>query len=73
MTQCMNVKEAGSAAPVIIATVPAANVLGRVAALDAASTPELKEQWRALFGTEPPPYNRRFLQSRLAYRIQELT
>ena len=25
-----------------------------------------------LFETEPPPYNRRFLESRLAYRIQEL-
>ena len=25
-----------------------------------------------LFGTEPPGYNRRFLESRLAYRIQEL-
>jgi hypothetical protein len=27
--------------------------------------------WRDLFETEPPPYNRRFLESRLAYRIQE--
>ena len=34
--------------------------------------PELKAQWRELFGTEPPGYNRRFLESRLAYRIQEL-
>ena len=33
---------------------------------------ELKQQWRDLFETEPPPYNRRFLESRLAYRIQEL-
>ena len=29
-------------------------------------------QWRELFATEPPPYNRKFLESRLAYRIQEL-
>ena len=28
--------------------------------------------WRKLNDTEPPPYNRRFLESRLAYRIQEL-
>jgi hypothetical protein len=28
--------------------------------------------WRSLFGTEAPPYNRRLLESRLAYRIQEL-
>ncbi len=44
----------------------------RLAALKTTPTPELKEQWRTLFGTEPPPYNRRFLESRLAYRIQEL-
>jgi len=47
-------------------------VLARVAALKAMPTPKLKEQWRALFETAPPPYNRRFLESRLAYRIQEL-
>jgi hypothetical protein len=47
-------------------------VLARVAALKAMSTPKLKEQWRALFDTPAPPYNRRFLESRLAYRIQEL-
>jgi hypothetical protein len=35
-------------------------------------TPDLKRQWRELFGTEPPPFNRPYLQSRLAYRIQEL-
>jgi hypothetical protein len=32
----------------------------------------LKAKWRELFDTEPPPYNRRFLESRLAYRIQEV-
>ncbi len=48
-------------------------VLIRLAALKATPTPELKQQWRDLFGKEPPPYNRRFLESRLAYRIQELT
>ncbi|MDB5407740.1 MAG: hypothetical protein JWL84_2652 [Rhodospirillales bacterium] len=48
------------------------NVLGRLAALKTTSTPDLKQQWRVLFETEPPPYNRRFLESRLAYRIQEL-
>jgi hypothetical protein len=47
-------------------------VLGRLAALKSAATPVLKQQWRELFGTEPPPYNRRFLESRLAYRVQEL-
>jgi hypothetical protein len=47
-------------------------VLARVAALKTTATPALKQQWRELFGQEPPPYNRRFLESRLAYRIQEL-
>lgn len=45
----------------------------RLAALKAASTPELKAQWRDLFDSEPPPFNRRYLESRLGYRIQELT
>ena len=44
----------------------------RLAALKTATTAELKAQWRDLFDSEPPPYNRRFLESRLAYRIQEL-
>ena len=45
----------------------------RLAALKAATTPDLKAQWRDLFDSEPPPFNRRYLESRLAYRIQELT
>jgi hypothetical protein len=52
--------------------IPPADVLGRLAALKTATTPELKQQWRALFGKEPPPFNRPYLVSRLAYRIQEL-
>jgi hypothetical protein len=48
------------------------SVVARVAALKGAPAPELKALWRKLFETEPPPYNRRFLESRLAYRIQEL-
>ena len=44
----------------------------RLAALKTTSTPDLKQQWRELFDTEPPPFNRRYLESRLAYRIQEL-
>jgi Protein of unknown function (DUF2924) len=47
-------------------------VLTRVAALKSLPIPQLKQQWRDLFETEPPPYNRRFLEHRLAYRIQEL-
>ena len=44
----------------------------RLAALKTTPTPELKKQWRDLFDSEPPPFNRRYLESRLAYRIQEL-
>ena len=47
-------------------------VLARVAALKTLPTLQLKQQWRDLFEGEPPPYNRRFLEHRLAYRIQEL-
>jgi hypothetical protein len=49
------------------------NILAQLAALKSTPTPALKHKWRELFETEPPPYNRRFLESRLAYRIQELT
>ena len=28
--------------------------------------------WREFFGQDAPPFNRRFLEARLAYRIQEL-
>jgi len=44
----------------------------RLAALKTTSTPDLKSQWRELFESEPPAFNRRYLESRLAYRIQEL-
>jgi hypothetical protein len=47
-------------------------VLARLVALKATPTPDLKQQWRDLFDSEPPPCNRRFLESRLAHRIQEL-
>jgi hypothetical protein len=47
-------------------------VLAQLAALKTAPMAELKRKWRDLFDREPPPYNRRFLESRLAYRIQEL-
>ena len=55
-----------------IDTIPPTDVLRRLAALERAPTADLKPQWRELFGKEPPPFNRPYLQSRLAYRIQEL-
>lgn len=54
------------------ASIPPASVLPRLASLPTADIADLKQQWRELCGTEPPPYNRKFLESRLAYRIQEL-
>lgn len=47
-------------------------VLAHIAALKTASITSLKQQWRDLFQTEPPAFNRRYLESRLTYRIQEL-
>lgn len=47
-------------------------VLAQLAALKTMPAPALKQRWRDLFDKEPPPYNRRFLESRLAYHIQEL-
>jgi hypothetical protein len=55
-----------------ITAIPKQDVPARLAALAGMPIGELKAEWRRLFGTEPPPYNRRFLESRLAYRIQEL-
>ena len=48
------------------------SILSQLAELDRLGPVELKERWRALFGTEPPAYNRPFLIKRLAHRIQEL-
>ena len=47
-------------------------VLARVLALKTTPISDLKQLWRDLFATEPPPFNRRFLENRLAYRLQEL-
>jgi hypothetical protein len=57
---------------IIVSAIPKQDVPARLAALPSADIRDLKEQWRSLFGTEPPPYNRRFLERRIAYRIQEL-
>jgi hypothetical protein len=46
--------------------------LPQLAALKAASTRDLLQRWRELFGVEPPALNRAYLQSRLAFRVQEL-
>ncbi|MCX7382585.1 MAG: DUF2924 domain-containing protein [Alphaproteobacteria bacterium] len=55
-----------------IPAIPPADVLGRLARLQTADTLDLKDEWRQLFGREPPPHNRKYLISRLSYRVQEL-
>ena len=47
-------------------------MITRIAALPAMPMPKLQAMWRDLHGSEPPRSNRKFLESRLAYRIQEL-
>jgi hypothetical protein len=48
------------------------SIPARVAALRTMPMPELRAQWRELFDSDPPPFNRRHLENRIAYRIQEL-
>ena len=48
------------------------SVVARVLALKTAPTADLKQMWRELFQAAAPPFNRRFLEVRLGYRIQEL-
>ena len=49
-----------------------ATVLARLAEIKTMNILALKGMWRDLYASEPPPYNRKFLESRLAYRVQEL-
>jgi hypothetical protein len=48
------------------------SLLARIAALREMPKEQLREQWRTLFGKEPPAYNRPFMIKRLIYRLQEL-
>jgi hypothetical protein len=47
-------------------------VLAQIAALAKASLPDLKAQYRDLFGAEAAGINRAFLERRIAYKLQEL-
>jgi hypothetical protein len=47
-------------------------ILAQIAALKKKSTAELREMWGALFGKEPPVLGRRYLEDRLAFKVQEL-
>ena len=48
------------------------SVLRQVADLKNLTHDELKDLWKTLNGGEPPAYNRKYIVSRLAYRIQEI-
>ena len=48
-------------------------ILARLTALKAMSVKDLKAEWQVLFEAPAPNNSRAFLESRLAYRIQELT
>ncbi len=49
------------------------SVLKQLADLDGLDVKALREQWRTLYGTEPPATcKRKHLVRRLAYRVQEL-
>lgn len=48
------------------------NIIKRVSALPTMTTSQLKSMWRELYDVDPPPYDKRFLIKRLAYRLQEL-
>ena len=48
------------------------SILAQISHLSDLSFRGLKERWRDLFDTEPPPYSRSYMVKRLAYRIQEL-
>jgi hypothetical protein len=62
----------GKPALAALPAMPKDQVLPRLAALQTAPIAELKQQWRELFGKDPPPFSRSYITSRLAYRIQEL-
>lgn len=52
-------------------TLPTA-LLKRIAALPTMPMKMLNAEWRALFDHDPPLTHRRFLERRIAYRLQEL-
>jgi hypothetical protein len=47
-------------------------LLAQIAALKTRSTPELRDMWRELSDQEPPVLGRRYLEDRIAFRVQEL-
>ena len=48
------------------------SVLAQIAALKDKTTPQLRGLWKELFEQEAPRLGRRYLEDRLAFRLQEL-
>ncbi len=48
------------------------SLVARIAAIQKMSTRELIDLWPKLYGTEAPKLNKRLLQQRLSFRVQEL-
>jgi hypothetical protein len=72
MTRRTAMGAAAQPVPVAITAIPKDEVLGRLAWIQTAPIAELKDEWRRLYGKEPPPFSRSYITSRLAYRVQEL-
>jgi hypothetical protein len=72
MRRCTATAAAAQPIPVAITAFPKDQVLSRLAWIQTAPIAELKDEWRRLYGKEPPPFSRSYITSRLAYRIQEL-
>ena len=47
-------------------------VLRQIAEIQRLGLPDLKDRWRELFGTEPPPHSKGRFVKRLVFRVQEL-
>ena len=58
MTRGRTIATAEDNASLTVATIPKKDVLRRLAALKTTTPDELKAQWIALFGKEPPSFNR---------------
>jgi hypothetical protein len=48
------------------------SVVAQVTALMGLDLVTLRDEWRKLFGTEPPGYGKDMMRRRLVYRVQEL-
>ena len=47
------------------------SVLAQIAALKEKTTPQLRALWKELFDRDAPSLGRRYLEDRIAYRVQE--